>query len=1055
MAVDGFLNFDTKINTKGFEKGTKSLSNSLTSLNSKLTGLAKVAAAAFSVKQIAAFTKACKEAYQVQFEAETKLEQVMKNTMGATQEQIKATKEFAAELQKVGVIGDEVTLSGLQELGTYVENVDSLKTMSVVLDDMLAQQYGLNATAENAVSISTMLGKVLEGQTSALSRYGYKFDEAQEQLLKYGTEEQRVATLAQVVEASVGGMNEALARTPAGRLKQIKNTMGDVKEQFGKAVTNIQALFLPALERLAATLQRVADLAVRVSEALANVFGISLNQSSAVTGSISASVDAQDALTEAVKETNKAQKNSIASFDKINTLATETAEESAVSGSGVSMPVALDESPIEKQISNLEKKLQAILEPFKLAWDNKGEDLLQSFSDRWGSLKDLAGSIVDSFKTAWNDNNIGQSIIEHIIGAYTEYNNTISNLYTSIKKGWEENDAGVRIFSTILKFINAVSDIAERFFKATADWAADVNFAPLFDSIAKLLEVLEPIGEKIGEGLLWFYENVILPFAGWVIEKALPESIDFLTAAIEALEPVVDAAKDTLKWLWDSFLKPLGEWAGNIAIGGLEALAEILRDIGDYLDSHPTLKNVLGPLAVSGASTAKFGKAGLVVSGLSMGAASAADVWNNRDDILDVISEKGSFAAFNRAWTTDMVRGAGFDKLADMMEKIDKGLTNFNNKWNGFWENIGAKAADIHLFLIDKWEGIKSTFIGAADFFSDIFTGAWNNVKSAWSGAVNWFTDIWDGIQSTFSAVGTWFKEKFSKAWTNISDVWRGAVKWFTDIWDGIKKAFSNVGTWFKDKFATARDNVKNAWSKVGEWFGKRWEDITAAFGDIGGWFKEKFQKAFNNISDIFSGIGEWFRNRWSDITGAFGDIGEWFRSKFQGAYDNITSIFSQLGGFFSGIWDGITNGLKNAMNVVIDRINSLISRVESSINALTRGISEAMSFDIPSNKLTEKLGIAGNISISLPQISLPQIPRLAEGTVIPANYGNFLAMLGDNKRETEIVSPISEMEKAVENVMARMGGDSNIHVHVELDGREIGRVAVKAVNSDNARRWR
>ncbi len=38
-----------------------------------------------------------------------------------------------------------------------------------------------------------MLGKVMDGQTGALSRYGYSFDAIQEQILKYGTEAQRAA----------------------------------------------------------------------------------------------------------------------------------------------------------------------------------------------------------------------------------------------------------------------------------------------------------------------------------------------------------------------------------------------------------------------------------------------------------------------------------------------------------------------------------------------------------------------------------------------------------------------------------------------------------------------------------------------------------------------------------------------------------------------------------------------------------------------------------------------------------------------------------------------
>ena len=216
------------------------------------------AAALFSLRAIKSFASESRAAWNVQLEAEQRLARVMRNTMNATDEQIAATKEWASELQEVGVIGDEVTLTGLQKLATFIRDPASLRTMSVVLDDMLAQQDGLNATAESSATTATMLGKVLEGQTSALTRYGYSFTEAQEQLLKYGTEQQRVAVLAEVVEKKVGGMNVALAQTDAGKLKQFDNELGDIKEQIGQAFTELATAALPIFRALAQGLSAVA-----------------------------------------------------------------------------------------------------------------------------------------------------------------------------------------------------------------------------------------------------------------------------------------------------------------------------------------------------------------------------------------------------------------------------------------------------------------------------------------------------------------------------------------------------------------------------------------------------------------------------------------------------------------------------------------------------------------------------------------------------------------------------------------------------------------------------
>lgn len=176
------------------------------------------------------------DAYAVQAQAEARLATVMRNTMDATEDEIQSIKDLASAQQQLGVVGDEVQLSGAQELATYLGKKESLEKLIPVMNDMIAQQYGYNASAESAVGIATMMGKVMEGQTKALSRYGYSFTEAQEEILKFGTEEERAATLAEVIEQSVGGVNAALAATPYGKIVQANNKFGDLKETLGAMI---------------------------------------------------------------------------------------------------------------------------------------------------------------------------------------------------------------------------------------------------------------------------------------------------------------------------------------------------------------------------------------------------------------------------------------------------------------------------------------------------------------------------------------------------------------------------------------------------------------------------------------------------------------------------------------------------------------------------------------------------------------------------------------------------------------------------------------------------
>ena len=222
---------------KNIKEKARDLENGLINSNQMVQAFEQVTQA---VQGLQSVMHGLTDAYAVQAQAEARLEQVMRNTMGATDAEIQSIKDLAAVQQELGIVGDEVQLSAAQELATYLEKKDSLEKLIPVMNDMIAQQLGYNATAESAVPIATMMGKVMEGQVKALSRYGYSFTEAQEEILKFGTEEERAATLAEVVEQSVGGVNAALAATDYGKIVQANNKMGDLKETIGAMIAPLQ-----------------------------------------------------------------------------------------------------------------------------------------------------------------------------------------------------------------------------------------------------------------------------------------------------------------------------------------------------------------------------------------------------------------------------------------------------------------------------------------------------------------------------------------------------------------------------------------------------------------------------------------------------------------------------------------------------------------------------------------------------------------------------------------------------------------------------------------------
>lgn len=279
------------------------------------------------------FAKSAREAYQMQIEGETKLATVMRQRMGASAKEIQQIKDLCSAQQALGVIGDEVQLSGAQQLATFLKQTSSLNTLIPAMNNLIAQQKGLNATTEKAYMVGNMMGKAMQGQASALRRVGITFSEAEEKVLKYGNEQQRAAMLAQIITNNVGQMNQSLAATENGRLKQVSNTLGDIKETAGGAVTRVLTVFLPALQSLCSVLSAVATYANKAAQAFANIFGQNKTSAASSASYTSAAADSMDDLADATTGAAAASKKlGTFSFDQLQMLSSSSSSASSSAG---------------------------------------------------------------------------------------------------------------------------------------------------------------------------------------------------------------------------------------------------------------------------------------------------------------------------------------------------------------------------------------------------------------------------------------------------------------------------------------------------------------------------------------------------------------------------------------------------------------------------------------------------------------------------------------------------------------------------------------------------
>lgn len=165
-----------------------------------------------------------------------------------------------------------------------------------------------------------------------------------------------------------------------------------------------------------------------------------------------------------------------------------------------------------------------------------------------------------------------------------------------------------------------------------------------------------------------------------------------------------------------------------------------------------------------------------------------------------------------------------------------------------------------------------------------------------------------------------------------------------------------------------------------------------------------------------------------------------------------LTSLFSGLGGKATlvaiaigaivgviaalvGAWDQMSDGEKviAVLGAVAAAAIAAAVALGAFQSALTLGIAAAAivagiaAIMLAINSATQR----ANQAAQQAQSSTMSVPGLAEGGVVPPNRP-FLAVLGDNRRETEIVAPYSTIKQATSEAIAERGGGGTTTIIVK-----------------------
>lgn len=586
-----------------FKKNTESATSSLKKMNSQngtvgqsLGNLAKkvvgVVAAYAGFKQIVSFTKDCVAAANVQAAAEKRLETTMLNVKGTTFESISAIKKYAAELQGVTTIGDEATIQGASQLATFQLQSDTIKKLLPSLQDLAVAQYGTAVSGDQMQQMANLVGKVMTGNVSSLSRYGVIMDDTQKKILQTGTESARAAMLVDVLNQNFGGLAQSMANTPEGRVQQLKNAWGDMQEVIGAklypVITNVLTYMTAKLPSIQSAFENVVNRVSPLLETAVNGIKTAFDGASQAVSWLRDNWDALSPVIYGVVGAITAYnvitgiKNGLTAVSVATTgleagafsgLTIAQLASVAATGALTAAQTALNAVFIASPIGWIVIAIGAVVAAIVILY--KKCDTFRNF------VNQLFGKIVSGAKTAFAGlKNVWNGIVASLKPAVSAISNAFQQAWEVIKIVWSFVQP---YFQMIWNNIKAVFSVVKVY-------------------IGGMFKTAWEIVKAVWNGVTGYFTAIWNTIAGIfsVVKNVLTGN---WSGAWEAIKGIVNTWSQYFASIWESIksvFAAVGSWFGNTFSAAWEAIKSIFSNVtGFFQNIWNTIKNMFTSIGTS------------------------------------------------------------------------------------------------------------------------------------------------------------------------------------------------------------------------------------------------------------------------------------------------------------------------------------------------------------------------------------------------------------------------------------------------------------------------
>lgn len=873
-----------------------------------ITSVAKKAAAtiaaAFGVKKLIEFGKSCldlgSDLAEVQNVVDVTFPQMTAQVDSFAQS---AAKNFGLSetmaKQYTGTFGAMAKAFGFSEKQAY-----DMGTSLTALAGDVASFYNLSQD-----EAYTKLKSVFTGETESLKDLGVVM--TQTALDSYAlangfgkttaqmSEAEKVALRYQFVQEQLALANGDFARTSGGWANQVRILslqFQSLKASIGQGLINV---FTPVLKMINTLIGRLITLANAFKSFTELITGKKSSGSSAgqmsdlgsaasdaSTGLDNASDSADTAASSAKKAGSAAKKaakemRSLMGFDQIHKLSAPSDNDDADSSDDDGSDKGLGKSNTVSDIAPTKVNFGELAEG-----ETTIDKLDKKFLNLFESIKKGIEPTVKSLKRLWNE-----GLAE--LGKFS---------WQALKDFWNHFLVPVAkwTFGTGLP----------RFIDALNNGLMNIDYGKINAALTDLWDALTPFAINIGEGLLWFWENVLVPLGTWTANEVVPRFLETLSFVISILNATLEALKPLFKWFWDTVLLPIAKWTAG-------AFLEIWDSINQALDVFAKWCTT-NPGAVQGIT---------VAIGAFFGAWKVVELVSFIQQAGGVIKALGLLQ--------EALFGSIAAKLADKAETMYLTALYAKDFVVGVAQTISSLARQAAAFATATAAKIADAVAQAA---LTVATTAWNVACT-----------IATGVTTAFGAAVAFLTSPFGIAVVAITAAIAIGVLLYKN-WDTVQAKAKQLNDFLSGVFA--RD-----WSKN---FG--------IFGDVLNGFMKSVENIYKAVKKFLKGIidfiagvftGDWSR-AWTGVKEIFGGI-----------WDAFVGLVKTPVNLIIGILNGLITAAEFCVNAIGSALNSLNIDVPQWVTDLT-GLT-SIGFNLPTWHATKipYLAQGGYVKKNTPQLAM------------------------------------------------------------------------------------